>query len=550
MKKRWKTGFLTFILCMAGMMIMTSCSQMTKGKQTDLDEFYELVSEKEYVVLFEGENLAKAFEKDGQVYLPYDFVHDYMNGRFYYDEDYQRILYAQEDELEMFQVEEEKDVTRIEGEIYLSVSLVKERSEVGCEVYQKPNRIAVTKAFGTQKICRPKKDTVIRRYNKDGAEYMAEVSEGESLLIKEKKDSQYYRVVKQDGITGYIKIEETGGEEEEERVCETKLPEYSHLTMDETVCMAWHQMESKAGNASLDELTKDAEGILNVVSPTWFKLADATGEITSHAQSSYVEEAHRKGMQVWALADDFSYGEDGIYYVANVLAHYDNRQKLIQNLVNEVINSGADGLNIDYEKIYEEIADDYLEFIRELSIACRKNQIILSVDTYVEQPYNLFFDREELGAMADYLIVMGYDEHWAGDEEAGSVASMPYVKQGIDSAVAKVDKERVINGIPFFTRVWTENVDGVATDSQAVSMSVGEKELANQGVTPVWLEDLGQYYGEYPIAEGCIRVWLEEEQSVRTKLDYMKESGIGGVACWKLGLEKSSIWREIAQYME
>ena len=329
--------------------------------------------------------------------------------------------------------------------------------------------------------------------------------------------------------------------------------------------MGWHQVTSKAANNTLEEVTRNAKGILNVISPTWFKLADTTGNISSLAQASYVEKAHNMGMQVWVLADDFSYGEDGSYFVSAVLGNYDSRQRLINNLVSEVINCNADGLNIDYEKIYEEMADDYIQFIRELSIECRKNGLVLSVDTYVMQSYNEFYNRKGIAEAADYLVIMGYDEHWAGDNSAGSVASLPYVKKGIEDAKVCADAKRIINGIPFFTRVWTETKEGLTSEgtyvedpingnywltSIAVGMDSAEQKLSSQGITPTWLEDLGQYYGEYE-AEGIReRIWLEDERSVQEKLNVMSETGIGGVACWKLGLEKAAVWEEIQEYMK
>ncbi len=417
--------------------------------------------------------------------------------------------------------------------------------------------------FGEVSVVKPLRDTVIRQYDKSDADYMAKVSKGESLIVKEKKSENWYRVLKDNGIIGYISADQIGKVKTETRTCEKKLEEYSHIVMDDTVCMGWHQMEGTGGNATLNEVTDSCEGILNVISPTWFKLTDTQGNISSSAQSSYVDTAHAKGMKVWALADDFSYGEDGTYYVASVLAHYDTRQALINNLVNEVKNSGADGLNIDYEKIYEEIADDYVEFIRELSIACRQNQLVLSVDTYVEQDYNTFFNRKAIGEAADYLVIMGYDEHWAGGNMAGSVASLPYVKQGIDRAVAVTDAKRVINGVPFFTRIWVETPEGQTNEgtfvqdaangnywltSSAVAMETAEQALQQNGVQTTWLDDLGQYYGEYKTGEVCTRIWLEEERSIGAKLDYMSGAGIGGVACWKLGLEKPAVWQEIAEY--
>jgi spore germination protein YaaH len=555
------------ILCIliAAAAAIVSCSQMKRETQTDLQSFYELLSDKEYVVLLDGENIGKAYKDGEEVYLPYELVHDNINDKFYLDEENNRILYTTADNIETFDIGADSNTISGEDGICIALSCIKERTQANCQTYTEPNRVAIFTQFGEVTVCKPKKDTVIRQYNQDGADYMAKVSKGESLTIKEQKDSSWYRVVKDNGITGYIKIEETGGETTENRTCDTTLPEYSHLTMDEIVCMGWHQVEGTAGNDTLESVTADAKGILNVISPTWLKLTDTQGNISSGAQSSYVEKAHNMGMKVWVLADDFSYGEDGTYYVASVLGNFESRQNLIQNLVNEVINCGADGINIDYEKIYEDIADDYIEFIRELSIECRKNGLVLSVDTYVEQSYNAFYNRAAIGEAADYLVIMGYDEHWAGGSSAGSVASLTYVKQGIDSATAVVDAKRVINGIPFYTRIWSETKEGYGSEgtfvedaangnywltSSAVGMEAAENDLNSHGATLTWLEDIGQYYGEYTYEGGTTRVWLEEERSIQAKLDVMKTAEIGGVACWKLGLEKSGVWSEIAAYIQ
>lgn len=564
MNKRFFKKILVLGAFLMATAMIIGCSRMKKEEQTDLESFYELLSDKEYVILLEGENVGKAYKEGEELYLPYQLVNDSINDKFYLDEQYNRILFTTPDEIQMFEVGQDANTMVKDNEIYVALSCLKDRTEMNCEVYNDPNRIAISENFGSVTVCKPKKDTVIRQFQQDGADYMAEVSKGESLVIKEKMDESWYRVVKDNGITGYIKIEETSGEETEERTCKVEGPEYSHITLDEKVCMGWHQMEGTAGNRTLESVTAAGRGILNVVSPTWFKLADTEGNITSNAQSSYVENAHSMGMQVWALADDFSYGEDGSYYVGAVLGSFDSRQNLIHNLVNEVKNCGADGLNIDFEKIYEEMADDYIQFIRELSIECRKNQIILSVDTYVTQSYNEFYNRKGIGEAADYLVIMGYDEHWAGSTLAGSVASLSYVEAGISDAVSCMDAGRVINGIPFYTRIWTETKEGYTNEgtfvedaangnywlnSQAVGMEAAQAELSNAGVTPTWLSDLGQYYGEYEIEGVRTRIWLEDEKSIQEKLNVMKNAGIGGVACWKLGLESGEVWDEIASFV-
>lgn len=536
------------LICLTLMMTAAifGCTQAKEAAQTDLKLFYELSGENEAIILLEGERVGKAYKEGEEWYLPYTLVNDSINDKFYYDEGNQRILYTTPDTIEMFNLADGKEAKKINEVVYVSFSCLQARTEMNGNVYENPNRIAITRNFGEVTVCKPKEDTVIRQYNRDGADYMAKVTAGESLVIKETMENSWYRVVKADGITGYLKIDETNGEEKEQRSSEYQTPEYSHITLDETVCLGWHQVSGTGGNSTLADMTAAGRGILNVVSPTWFTLSDFDGNITSSAQKSYVNKAHDMGMQVWVLADDFSSSEDGTNYVGTVLKKFESRQNLIQNLVSEVKECGADGLNIDYEKIYEEIADDYIQFIRELSIECRKEGIILSVDTYVTQSYNEFYNRAGIAEVADYLIIMGYDEHWAGSAEAGSVASLPYVKQGIEDALEYTDPKRVINGVPFYTRVWTEADE---LTSEAVSMEVAEQQFELFNVTPVWMETTGQYYGEYQKSNGTGKIWLEDEYSIEAKLKVMEEAGIGGVACWKLGLEKDAVWDVIADYV-
>ena len=184
---------------------------------------------------------------------------------------------------------------------------------------------------------------------------------------------------------------------------------------------------------------------------------------------------------------------------------------------------------------------------------------------YVPTSFNEYYNRETVLEVADYLMVMGYDEHWSGGDSAGSVASLPYVEKGIVDTIASGDSNRVVNAIPFYTRIWSEtpvefaedgshivedNVKGsYALDSRAVGLGTAEKELDKLGINKFWVEDLSQYYAEYEDGNSLMRVWLEEEKSIGAKLDVMKKHNVGGVACWRLGLEEDWVWDLISKYV-
>ena len=320
-------------------------------------------------------------------------------------------------------------------------------------------------------------------------------------------------------------------------------PVYKNISLDEPVCLAWHQVTKPEGNASFDNLIANTKG-LNVISPTWYELTDNEGGFNSYADAAYVQKAHDMGLQVWALINNFS----NDVQTEVLLSKTSTRQKLIGKLMAEVEQYGLDGLNLDFEGIKKEAGVHYIQFIRELSVSCRKEGIVLSVDNYVPYAGNEFYNRKEQGIVADYVIVMGYDEHYAGGEP-GSVASIGYVNDGISNTLKQVPKEKLINAIPLYTRVWTEEADG-KTSSVALGIARAKEWAVENNVELFWQEELGQYYGELKTEEGTKKVWMEEERSIGLKMDLIRKYDLAGVACWKLGFEPAELWDEIRMDQE
>lgn len=277
-----------------------------------------------------------------------------------------------------------------------------------------------------------------------------------------------------------------------------------------------------------------------MIAPTWFMLTDNTGNFDSLADQDYVNQAHAMGLQVWAVLDNFNRGENVQSEI--LFADTNARKKLISGLMQEVEKYRIDGINLDIEGIKSSAGPHYVQFIRELSVDCRKAGIILSVDSYVPTAYNLFYDWEEQGCVADYVVIMGYDEHYAGGE-AGTVASIGYERKGIEDMLRMVPKEKIISGIPFYTRVWKTAAG--ETTSTAMGIEAAKKWVNEHKAELYWQEELGQYYGEVTADDGIYQIWLEEERSVGEKAALVKQYDIAGMAFWKLGFEPSAIWNVI-----
>ena len=494
----------------------------------------------------------KSMKEGSEVYLDFDSVHDYVNQRFYWDSNESRLLYtlpdrtlsipagATEFESEDGTQTRDYEIVKVENDtVYLALDFVKEYTDMSLDVYENPDR-AVIVTNKEENHARVSKDTEVRILGGVKSPILTEISKSDDVVVIEEAGS-WMKVRTVDGYIGYVKSNTLEKAEKQTRKSEYEEPEYTNIQKDYKINLAWHQVTSQAANENVASVIAGTTG-LTTISPTWFTIQDTNGNITSLASSAYVDAAHQAGLEVWGLVDNFTNQVDTLA----VLSNTQSRANMISQLIAEAQNSGLDGINVDFEQITEEMSDHYIQFIRELSVECRKNQIVLSVDNYVPG-FTSHYNREEQGIVADYVIIMGYDEHFAGSEEAGSVASIDFVREGITETLKEVPKEKVINGLPFFTRLWIESSSGLT--SQAIGMQEAETAVANAGVTASWDEETQQNYAEWTADGNTYKIWLEDEQSLEAKLKVMQEYDLAGAAAWKLGFEKSGIWELISRYV-
>lgn len=275
---------------------------------------------------------------------------------------------------------------------------------------------------------------------------------------------------------------------------------------------------------------------------------DTEGSISSIASESYVEKAHSLGIEVWALTTDVDTDID----MHEIFSYTSKREKLEKELLAQAIKYDLDGINLDFERISKDTAASYLQFIREMSIKCRKNDIVLSIDNYVPTEYTAYYDRKEQAAVADYIMTMAYDEHYAGGGESGSVASIGYVDLAIDRSLEEIPAKQLLLGIPFYTRLWKEvtQQDGtLKVTAESYGMVSSWNKMKDVNVTPEWDDETEQYYGEYESDGAVYKMWLEDENSIEKKVERAYENELAGTAAWKLGMEKKEVWSVIQKYM-
>lgn len=506
------------------------------------------ISGNQVAILLNGElQESKGIYADGQVYLPVSWVNDCVNERFYWDSKEETLIYTLPEEIVYADARTEGEsgpLLQVEdGEAYLSLGLILNYSDIRTQSFDTSEikRVFVDTSWEPLNQAEVKRGGMVRVKGGVKSQVICEAMKGDTVTVLEEME-RWSKVRTPDGYVGYIENRRLQETEPFKPVSSFEAPVYENISMDEPVVLAFHQVFVQDANKNLEAMLENTEGI-NVIVPTWFVIQDTQGNYSSIASKEYVDQAHERGIQVWAMLNNVSTEESVAVNTAELMSSTAAREKMIDSLMQDVREYGFDGINLDFEGLRSEAGPHYVQFIRELSIACRKEGIVLSIDNYVPSAYTEFYNRREQGIVADYVIIMGYDEHYAGGE-AGPVSSISFVDNGIKDTLEVVSKEKVINAIPFYTRLWT--TDGESQTSQVFDMEEEEVWISENQLEPEWREDLGLYYAQRQGENGLEQLWMEEERSIGEKMDLIRQYELAGVACWKLGFEKPEIWKIVS----
>ena len=538
-----------FILAGGGLGVLFAKKYMPSNELADKSRVFGIKGGQVALILDNQVQEEKGIYEDGQVYLPVNWVNEHLNERFYWDEGEKLLVYALPDSIvyadESAQGEKGPLFKVTQDGMYLSLGVVVNYTDIRTQAFatSQIKRVFIDTSWQPYDTAVLKKTGQIRVKGGVKSQIITEAAAGETVDVLETMD-KWSRVRTADGYIGYVENRKLEAGEQVAPVSTFEAPVYTSISMDGKVRLGFHQVTRPEGNNTLESYVSNARG-MNVIVPTWFNVVSGDGTYTSLASRDYVDKAHDMGLKVWAMVENVS-TEESVKNLntKTLMSSTSTRKKLIEKLMNEADTYGFDGFNLDFESLKAEAGPHYVQFIREMSVACRNKGLVLSVDNYVPSSYTAFYNRKEQGIVADYVIVMGYDEHYAGGE-AGSVSSIPYVREGIENTLKEVPKEKVINAVPFYTRVWTVN-EG-KTSSKAYGISDARQWVEENQVELTWDKLLGQYYGETVSGSGQQYIWMEEEDSMKLKIDLIKEFDLAGVACWKLGFEPADIWDIVSE---
>ena len=519
------------------------------------NEYFNLTDENSVALIQNGELLEEqAVLIGGEPYAAYTYVESQLNSCFYWDEETKGILLTTSGGVQTLlpgdaavaktpggqpAVQQESD-----GKVYISLDVVKEYTDLDYAYYSDPNRVVIRNEWdGVEQAMVQSGTAQVRQKGGIKSLILTDVQKGDTLLYLENLDN-WCKVMTADGYTGYIQTEDIS-EPEAIEARTAKKDSYERITRDHKINLVWHQSTSTESNDAMAEMTAEMTGV-NVISPTWFSVTDGTGTISSLASADYVKLAHDAGREVWGLIDNFNEAFDE----TTDLAYASVRSRIIEQLLAEAASCGMDGINVDFENLKEAGIPHYLQFLRELTSAAHAQNLVVSVDTPVPQAYTMYYQRGEQARFVDYMIVMAYDEHFAGSEEAGSVSSLPFVQQAVEEMTRVMPADQVICGIPFYTRVWTEKFGQSAITSEVLGMDGAKNYAKENQMTETWDASLGQNVATVETSDARYTIWMEDEQSMEEKLKVIQSADLAGVAEWKLGFECADVWSLISEYIE
>jgi len=554
--KRWKlaAGILLGILMVAALFFSFRLGVWVERSRPgttvmSLREYYDMeeAEPEEVLIVMDMQvqkETARVFEEG--VYLSFEMVQELFLPRLYLDEYDDLVMLTTPTQVYCYPLDsctytvnekpQEADypIARWdEGRVWIALDYLKQQVDMETNWAEgaEPDRLVLHTSDGVLVTKDVEKETQIRVRADVKGDILRELLVGERVFVLDEEGENFDRVMTEDGIIGYVRKKHlTERYSVKQSFADRTLDEreaYTSVPRTEPVVMVWHQVFNQTANSYLADKLAQSEGV-NVISPTWFSIENNNGKLTTLANKEYVDLAHNMGLEVWPLINDFTQGldYDRIYGSETV------RRNLINNIFYFIYTYDLDGINIDFENITEENCRGYIQFLRELSVACRNEGIALSIDNYVPTERTFHYDRTEQGILADYVVVMAYDEHYAGSPVAGSVSSLSWVERAVEATMEEVPAEKLVVALPFYTRLWKESIgeDGlIRLSSEACSMNAGLNLLAQNGVEPEWDPETGQYYGRWEAGGLRYHIWLEEERSLTEKLDRISDyEGLGG----------------------
>ena len=509
----------------------------------------------EGLVIF-GDNIQTEytpFIENDYIYIAQDTIEKTIDEDIYFDKVASKLIVTTDLKVVKFKVKELKMSVNFEyQDIKNAVKIIDEQVYVPIEYLKDIYDIDISYNENTKTITIDERKPDLAVVEFSNTKVYSKLETNSKVLATLNKDTKiivynealvhnrWKKIKTEDGIVGYIsknaiKLLQNSYNEEEniEEVAED----------DEKIVMFWQY------GSSLSTLGTTKEDGVNVVSPTWYELKNTKGEITSKCSSEYYGKAKSFGYEIWPIItngfDSANYSSDVTSQMLN--SEY-NRENFIKSLVEIVEDNKLDGINIDFEVLKESDREVYTQLIKELTPILRNKNVKVSVDTYFVK----YIDRKRVGKAADYVILMGYDQRGNWSTTSGSISEISWVEENIQSLINidNIPSNKIILGIPFYTRLWEETQGKERPTSSIYSMKQVQNYIKSNNLTPVWDEDAGQNYVQTTKGLKTYKMWLEDQDSIKKRVETVNKYKLKGISAWQRGLETSDTWKTIKDNLE
>ncbi|QDS35894.1 glycosyl hydrolase family 18 protein [Brevibacillus brevis] len=520
------------------------------------------------VIVYEGSRKESSYIVESeQILLPFDFIKENIDPAIFWDEPTRSVIVTTKDKVLRMEsgevvaylnkkpVDLLVPVKEVDGTRYVPLDPLEKLYPYSFERKTDTGVLVVEKEgyeIQQAKVIAAEEKQAVRTGASHRTPIVAELSAGEVVDVLGKEEN-WYRVLTASGVGGFISeksIEMTDVRKVQLEHATATGQQHATWKPEGKINLVWEHVVSK--NPDVSKI--GALPGVNVVSPTWFEMKDADGNLLNRADPAYVKWAHKRGYKVWGLVTN-GFNPD---WTKSVLSSYDKRDKLIAQLLYYAHLYDLDGINIDFENVYLEEKEELVQFVRELTPYLHQQGLTVSIDVTIKsnaKQWSMFLDRKALAEVVDYVAVMTYDEHWAASPKAGSVASLPWVERGLQGVLEEVPNEKLLLGVPFYTRLWTEakQADGtVKVSSKAYSMTKAQEWINERKLTPVMDEASGQHYVEYkdPKDGNVYKMWIEDVTSMKKRMEIVNKYDLAGAASWRRGFEVPEIWQAIDETLK
>ena len=493
--------------------------------------------------------------KDDVIYLSEDDVQNFFDKYIYTEEENGKIITTydkkiaeigfEDNVIEINGSEKEIYAHAIEenGITYLPISEMNDVYNLEMENIEESKVVTMDSLDREQKKAILNSNVSVKSSKNLIAKTIDKAKKGDSVVVIS-NDGKFVKVRTENGKIGYVKSKKLDSEflvreaMEEEKQIEGKI----NLTWD---------YFSTVGSAPNRNGTT-IEGV-NVVSPAFFYL-DENGDLQENIGKSgknYINWAHENGYKVWPMVSN---AEAGIEVTSTIMNSYEERKKLIEKIVSLCVENNLDGINVDFENMKEEDKDLYSRFIIELTPRIKEIGMVISVDVTAPDgapAWSLCFDRHVIGDVADYIVFMAYDQYGKSSDKAGTTAGYNWVKLSLDKFLQteEIESEKIILGIPFYTRLWTTNSDGEVISNSTVTMKNIDNVLLSDAERN-WNDELKQYYVEYSDGNNKKEIWIEDIESLKAKVSLVKENNLAGIGSWEKDMESEEVWQMLAEELK